>query len=289
MPRPLFWWERDEYSDDNTVPEELREHAGPQGVGLVRVWDDGRTDKGWGLWKPSDPKNPGFMAKYSTGAFKETAIVNGYDRGLWAFAFVMRSMKVVCIDIDGKNGGEEHVGKLGMLPLTMAETSRSGNGYHLFYTVSEDEWDADVGFGLLKDRIGITQGVDFRGTGCVYHYDSQRWNDRVMVELPNHLKDMLLQKQKTAGSQTAAITSTLESGDELEVAMLKDSLITDLAKPIPAGRRNTTLFAIGTQMCLAEVVNWETLVRDRARAVGLDSDEAEKIVRNIPIYLPVTP
>lgn len=286
MPRPAHWWEVDKYSDDNSVPEELREEAGPRGVALVRVWEDGRTDPGWGLWKPGDQKNGGFIRKYESGAFKEGPIVAGYEAGRWAFAFIMRSMKVVCIDIDGKNGGEDHVGKLGMLPHTMAERSKSGNGYHLFYTVSEDEWDPDKGYAMLKDRIGIVQGVDFRGTGCVYHYDTQRWNDRVMVELPHHLRSKLVQKQTAAVSQTVAITKTLEAGDELEVAMLKDSLKTDLAKPIPAGRRNTTLFAIGTQMCLAEVEDWEELVQERALAVGLDAEEAEKIVRNIPQYLP---
>ena len=64
-----------------------------------------------------------------------------------------------------------------MLPPTLAETSKSGDGYHLFYLVDE-EWDDEKGYGLLGDRIGIEQGVDIRATGCVYHHPQQRWNDR---------------------------------------------------------------------------------------------------------------
>lgn len=70
----------------------------------------------------------------------------------------------------------------------------------------------------------------------------------------------------------------------MEVAIMQDQLITDLNKPISSGKRNTTLFAIGSQMCLARVPGWEQLVHDRALAVGLDVDEADKLVSNIGKY-----
>ena len=68
------------------------------------------------------------------------------------------------------------------------------------------------------------------------------------------------------------------------------ALIEDLKKPIPQGKRNNTLFAIGSQMATAQVPDWETLVFDRAVEVGLDNNEAHKLVDNIGKYAPaVTP
>ena len=66
--------------------------------------------------------------------------------------------------------------------------------------------------------------------------------------------------------------------------MMQDTLITDLNKPIPSGRRNTTLFAIGSQMYLGQVPGWKQLVHDRALALGLDLEEADKLLTNIEKY-----
>jgi hypothetical protein len=273
----------DDYVVDVNVPAEFTENAGPKGVALVRVWPDGTTDKGWGM--------PVFMHKYQTGRFRRTleAILKGYMQEKWAFAFIMRSMRIVCIDIDGKNGGFTGVGQLGMLPYTLAETSKSGNGYHLFYLVSDDEWSDDFGFAPFGDRIGLQQGVDFRATGCVYHYPSQRWNNRQLVELPDHIKVALRDRQQKAAAQVANIVKVLDSGDEEEVLLMQDALVEDLKKPIPAGRRNNTLFAIGSQLFLAGRQDWETLVRDRAMELGLAVDESDKLVRNIAAYAPSAP
>jgi hypothetical protein len=270
----------DEYVVDDDLPKEFVDNAGPKGLALTRVWRDGTTDKGWGM--------PDFIEKYGKGRFMRTmqAVLQGYHQEKWAFAYIMRSMRLVCIDIDGKNGGFTGVGKLGMLPYTLAETSKSGNGYHLFYLVSDDEWSDDFGFAPFGDRIGLQQGVDFRATGCVYHYPSQRWNSRQLTELPDHIKTMLRGRQQKAAAQVANIVKVLDSGDMEEVLLMHDALIEDLAKPIPAGRRNNTLFAIGSQLFLAEVENWETLVRDRAMQLGLASDETDKLVLNISRYAP---
>lgn len=275
MPQP--WWMTDTYELDLQIPPQFASHAGPNGIAVVRAWKDGTTDKGWG----SD-----FMQNYKRGRFKPSLILPLAERSRANFAFVMRSMKIVCIDIDGKNGGEQHVGKLGMLPPTLAETSKSGNGYHLFYLYSEDEWSDDYGFAPFTDRISIQQGVDIRVTGCVYHYPTQRWNTRQLVELPAHIKDKLRQRQQAAAAQVDAIIKILDLGDQEEVLLMHDALIEDLKKPIPAGRRNNTLFAIGSQLFLAKVPNWETLIRDRAFQVGLALDETDKLVRNISAYAP---
>jgi hypothetical protein len=270
------WFEQDAYSMTDPIPVQFTGWAGPKGVALVRVWKDGRTDPGWGSE---------FMHRYHKGQFKMGPILWGYDRKRWTFAFVMRSMRVVCLDIDGKNGGLDHVGQLGMLPLTLAETSKSGEGYHLFYSVSEDEWDELKGFAAYSDRIGLVQGVDLRATGCVYHYPQQRWNTRQIAELPQHMKDRLREHAQRTTAQVEQIVKLLNDPDMVEEALLmQDQLIADLAKPIPAGRRNNTLFAIGSKMMLAQVPNWEDKVAARATAVGLDSTEVTKLLANITKY-----
>ena len=189
---------------------------------------------------------------------------------------------MVCIDIDGKNGGIEHARRLGVLPPTLAETSKSGNGYHLFYLV-DDEWGGE-GFAAFSDHIGIEQGVDIRSVGCVFHHQQQRWNWRPPVPLPNHLKELMLARKQRHEHQQTRITKVIESGDEMETIMLHDELVSDLAKPVPQGKRNTTLFAIGQKMKAAGVPDWETKIEDRATQLGLDSAEVDQLVRNITRY-----
>jgi hypothetical protein len=279
-PSKLPWWQTDEYVSDEPVPEAFRRHAGPEGVALVRAWPSGITDSGWGLVPGKDGGT--FPGRYKDGAFNERRVVYGFNHERWAFAFVMRSVSMICIDIDGKNGGLEHAKRLGILPVTLAETSKSGDGYHLFYTVDE-EW-TETGFGLLSDRIGIEQGVDIRATGCVYHYPSQRWNGRQPVPLPEHLYEQLRHREQKIAASQARIQKVLDSDDEMEILMMHDELIAELNKPIPQGKRNNSLFAIGSQMKEARIENWETLVTQRGLDLGLDADELDKLINNIDRY-----
>lgn len=275
-----MWWESDTFNRVDQIPPEFAEFEGPEGIAVVRAYSNGKTDPGWGGEK--------FMQNYTTRMFKTYRAVTNMDVNKRPpFAFIMRSMRLVCIDIDGKNGGLEHVGRLGMLPYTLAETSKSDNGYHLFYS-TEEEWDEAEGFAPFKDRIGIQQGVDLRVTGCVFHHTNQRWNHRPVAPLPDHLIEMLVTRQQKELATVSAIAMTLDTGDEEEIAIMQSTLVDDLAKPIPAGRRNNTLFAIGNQMKLAEVPDWQKLVRERAEAVGLDYDERVKLVANIEKYGPVS-
>lgn len=276
------WWTTEVYDRELAVPDDLLEFQGPEGIALVKAWQSGLTDPGWGLNPPKDSRE-GFMPRYMKGNFASRRVVYGFEQGKWFFAFVMRSLRLVCIDIDGKNGGILEAMKLGMLPITLAETSKSGDGYHLFYSV-DDEWDPDIGFGKLNDRIGIVQGVDVRATGCVYHHPQQRWNGRPIVPLPDHLYQTLTARDQKIAATNARIKTVLANEDPLEVLMMQDALTEELRKPIPQGMRNQTLFAIGSQMCIAEVPDWEVLVGDRAVQVGLDSAEADKLVANIERY-----
>lgn len=281
------WWRFDTYDVEAPVPDVMRDQAGPKGLAMVKAWPSGVTDPGWGLLPPKG-SNEGFMPRYMRNEFNERRTLVGYERDRWAFAFIMRSMRLVCIDIDGKNGGLEHAKELGLLPPTLAETSKSGFGYHLFYLVDE-KWDDVKGFGLLNDRIGIVQGVDIRAVGCVYHHKQQRWNSRLLAELPRHLYDQLMHREQKVAAASERIAKVLANDDPMEVLMMHDELESELKKNIPAGKRNNTLFAIGSQMQEAGVEDWETKLLARADEVGLSAVEGEKLVQNIQRYAGVTP
>ncbi len=274
----LPWWRTDPYNLEGAANgPDLSDTTlwGPEGPALVQYFPDtGKTGPGWGREQ--------FMDSYRRQQFSPRRVLAGYDRGSHAFAFVMRASKLVCVDIDGKNGGLEYASQLGFLPPTIAEVSKSGTGYHLFYLV-EDEWDPQDGFARYRDAIGVVPGVDIRGTGCVYHKHTQRWNGRSAAMLPEFLSTMLLERQNRRDRDSVHIKKTLELDIE-EIIIMHAELLTELNKPIPAGKRNSSLFAIGTKLKLAEVPDWEDEILRRAGEVGLDDDEAQKIVSNITAY-----
>ena len=269
----------DEYTIDQSIPPGLADLAGPAGIALVKAYEDGRTQPGWGL-KSHQPGQPGFMPRYQRQEFRARKALASYDAGRTAFAFVMRSMRAICVDIDGKNGGLEGVHQLGNLPFTLAETSKSGTGYHLWY-ITPESWDDDLGFSEVGDAIGIAPGVDIRNVGCVYHWQTQRWNSRSITPVPANIWNRLREKKVKQEQAAAAISSVITTGDETEILIMQDALIDDLAKPIPAGQRNTTLFAIGNKMRQAGIPDWKDRIELRAVKVGLDLTEAERITANI--------
>ena len=95
---------------------------------------------------------------------------------------------------------------------------------------------------------------------------------------------MLLHREQKIQAREAAIATVIAEGDDMEVLMMQDQIEAELAKPIPAGKRNVTLFALGNQMRQAQVPDWETKVGDRATQVGLDQPEIEQLIRNINRY-----
>ena len=271
------WWRTDAYDGEHPLDEALQAatFTGSNGIALVKAWPGGKTDPGWG--------RETFMDAYLKNDFNARRILYGYEAGKWAFAIVMRSVSMICVDIDGKNGGLEYAKRLGMLPPTLAETSKSGNGYHLFYLV-EDVWNDEFGFDAYYDYIGIEQGVDIRSVGCVYHHPQQRWNSRPPAPAPQHLIDLMKARRQKQEHTAARVAKTIETGDDMEMMMLQEELVSDLKKPIPQGKRNTTLFAIGQKLKQAQVPGWEEMIDSRARQVGLDADEADKLVQNITRY-----
>lgn len=225
------------------------------------------------------------MDKYRKRAFHARRAETIYERHQTPFALVMRSVSMVCIDIDGKNGGFDSARGM-VLPVTLAETSKSGNGYHLFYTVP-DTWDIHKGFQVLPDRIKFRTGVDVRGVGCVYHYPQQQWNLTDPVPLPQHFFDELAERRSTLDERVQHIIALRDSEseeDQEEFLIMTATIEQKLTRPIPSGSRNNTLFAIGAEMSTAGILSWEEKIYNAAIANGLDDAEAEKLVKNIRRY-----
>lgn len=272
---PTWWWQTDKYEEEMWIPPEFEEYSGPHGVGIVKAWPNGATVKGWG--------EDDFMKNYRRNLFRYQNAKLHYEEQNLPTAFLMRSMQIVCIDIDGKNGGFEHAQELlGNAPPTLAERSKSGNGYHLFY-LAPDTWDQSLGFAMFSDSIGIVTGVDIRATGCVYHWEHQRWNNRSIVELPQWIHDKLSRRERIRRERQQLIIE-IDTIGETEKLMLHDSLLEDLKRDIPEGKRNTTLFALGSQMLEAKVPEWDLLIEQRAAQLGLGIVETDKLIQNISRY-----
>jgi hypothetical protein len=196
-------------------------------------------------------------------------------------------MNVICLDIDRHaDAADGFVGvqQLGELPPTLAETSKSGAGRHLFYS-TDHEWDEETGFGRYNDAIGLAPGVDMRAVGCVYHHTTQRWNGRGIVPLPKELELALDLKAHRKLMHAAAVASAAAaSPDDVEALIMHDSLLKDLNRVIPTGKRNNTLFAVGSDMKKADYPDWEKEIERRGAEVHLDRDEVDKIISNINSY-----
>ena len=279
------WWMTDTYSIDSPLPDSFVGLEGPHDIATVAVNANGTTQQGWGLLGkklPDGSREPGFMPRYPRSELNHRKTMWRYNKSRLPFAFVMRSLRVVAVDIDGKNGGFLGAQQLGELPETLAETSKSGNGFHLFYCTDEP-WDPDKGFALFDDHIGIVPGVDIRATGCVFHYSTQRWNGRDIVPIPPQLAQLLQQKKQYRMTTTDTTTST-DDMDEVDRLVTQHTLLEDLAKPIPQGKRNNTFFALGSKMKAAGIEDWSQRIHDRADQLGLDIAETEKLVSNIATY-----
>ena len=277
------WWEDSaQYVEDDILSTELQDSKwwGPHGPAIVKAFSDGSTQRGWGL--NSKDGQPSFMHRYESGEFQQERLQLAYDSESVAAAIVMRSARIVCIDIDGKNGGDKHVTKIGALPRTLAETSKSGTGWHLYYYV-EEEWDPIEGFGMIPDQNGYVTGVDIKSVGCVYHHNTQRWNDLPITKLPDWLREKLLEKKKAREARASQLIQ-LATLDDTERMLAHANLLDELSKPLKKGSRNTTLFAIGSQLMLAQYPNWQGAVHARAIDGGLPTTEADRLVSNIENY-----
>ena len=268
----MQWFEdAKQYVVPDPVPDEFTDYGT---LSLVRVGSGGKTESGWGA--------KDFVANREAGRFGAQRSIDAFMKFRQPFAFVMRSVPFVAVDIDGKNGGIQTATIL-RLPRTLAETSKSGNGYHLFYRIPMARWNAKRGFDDLEDHNGIIPGVDIRGTGVIFHHDTQRWNMEPIADLPMSLYD-LLTRAKEIRHNAKVTRNGAEGLDEDELVLVHDRLTNQLAGPAKVGTRNQRLFAIGTQMYATHYPEWDVRVIERGRELGLGEQELDSIIQNIIKY-----
>jgi len=266
----MKWYEdKSQYTDSSALP-----YPGKvwERLSLVHVQSDGSTTKGWGRER--------FMDNYEGGKFIPRGYLRRFEHGR-AFGFIMRALPLFCIDIDPKNGGLQSA-KILELPVTLAETSRSGAGFHLFYREPRAKWDKRYGYESLPDANGLLPGIDIRATGIVYHYPQQRWNDLSISKAPTGVIK-LLEAKKRSLEIVKERTAAMKDLDPVEKAIFADELLTDLKQAIPEGRRNTVLYAWG---CRASgiVKDWPLHLYHRGEQLGLESPELVQIIQSVQRY-----
>jgi len=263
--------------------ENMEQYTNPAGLplqfpaywdlALVHVYDDSATTTGWG--------RESFMKNLVAGKFRPQGYLKRFGHGR-AFGIVMRSVPLLCIDIDGKNGGFQAARVL-ELPPTLAETSKSGNGLHLFYQVpGEVNWHEKYGYEEVPDVIGLLPGVDVKATGIVYHYPQQRWNGAEIAFAPTGVMRLLDSRKRTLELSKQRVQAS-KLLDPEERAILADELMDELQRPLPDGRRNTTLFAWG---CKADgvVKDWPLHLHLRGEQARLSSSELVQIIKSVQSY-----
>jgi len=265
----MKWYERtDQYQDPAGLPVEILEQPG---LSLVHVNPDGTTTKGWG--------RASFLGNQERGKFRPAPYLQRFKHGR-AFGVVMRALPLICTDIDGKNGGFQSARILD-LPPTLAETSKSGNGVHLFYSV-DTEWDEHYGYDHWSDVNGLIPGVDIKGTGIVYHFPQQRWNDLHIVPAPAGLLRLLESRKRTA-ELSRARSAAVRDLDPDDLAIFGDELLEELARPLPEGGRNNALFVWGRKAD-GIVKDWPLHLYRRGEQAGLGDSELVHLIKSVQSY-----
>ena len=91
-------------------------------------------------------------------------------------------------------------------------------------------------------------------------------------------------KKNKKDAQTAVLQHVAVNSDSEEALVVQDALLQELAKPIPVGKRNASLFALGSKMMAAGIPGWDAALAVRAIEVGLDAEETDKIIANVERY-----
>jgi hypothetical protein len=258
--RTLPWWRDDEqYADAEPIPAMLVEFD-PE---VVRANPDGTTQPGWGA------------ADYLSN--RDHFMLERHDLAR-PFGIVMRSLPALCVDIDGKNGGttsetERALMDLGLGPTpTLAEQSRSGDGYHLFYAVA-DEWSTDParpGFASFPDRIGLLMGVDIKAVTLVFHHPHQHWNALPVADLPEAFASLLSTHRRRHAD------SALPGSPQARLSALRS--LARLRWPVEDGSRNTTLWGIAKDLYRGDFPDWENVIAWAADQCGLSDREAATLL-----------
>ena len=269
----MMWYEE---KDQYNIEDPLGERAWPLSLSLVHVYKTKQggvaTTSGWG--------KKDFMENYLQGKFRPKAYLHRYQFGR-AFGIIIRALPLVCVDIDGKNGGLETARVL-HLPPTLAETSKSGNGFHLFYRTPGDTWSEEFGFDQVADYTGIIPGVDIKGEGIVYHYPGQRWNNLPIAPASQGLM-RLIEARRENRERSRQVSQQLRSMDPEDRAIAADKLEERLARPFPEGTRNTGLYAWGMK-AKGIVPQWEAKLAYRGQQLELEMSEILTIIDNVEKY-----
>ncbi len=263
-----WYLEPAQYRCEHLQPE-IEEHAGPNGIAAVRVYGE-KTQPGWGSER--------FMRNYVRNFFAIEKIEEGEP-----FAFVMRSLRLLVVDIDGKNDGYAAASKLD-LPPTLAETSKSGNGHHLFYSYA-DEWDEQHGYATQPDRIGMWEGIDIKSSGVVYHHPQQLWNSRAIRPVSDDVWAQLQQRNARDSQLRITPSQASEMTDE-DLKFKRDVLLIELSRDRKDGR-DTSLWRIGASLLNLGVD--EAYMAEKILAAGLKwgvpkDTITSKIIPNIISY-----
>ncbi|QGH78643.1 DNA primase/polymerase [Microbacterium phage Wesak] len=269
------WFEdQKQYTETEPVAPEITQSY-DKTLDLIRLYPNGKTQSGWNVKE--------YMENHDRGAFKPRRALKYYDRYGMPFGMVMRSVPLVGIDIDGKNGGVETSGAL-RLTRSLAETSKSGNGYHVVYSVPYTQWHETRGYDELPDIIGLLPGVDIKGTGILFHFPSQKWNKLPIAPLPQSLFELISNARDSRRLRRLSRATSKTDIDPDDLVIIHDQLKTELNGRFVKGGRNQKLFAIGAQMRTAGYPNWEQALYDRGLEIGLDLDEITSVINNIESY-----
>lgn len=244
-----MWYEDEDQYTEVTPWSDLAEHSGPHGVAVVQVFRE-KTQPGWGHER--------FMKNYSRSFFDPGKVPEGKP-----YALVMRSLRLLCVDIDGKNDGYKAAKKL-ELPPTLAETSKSGNGHHLLYSYP-DEWDENAGYVDQPDRINMWQGIDIKSVGVVYHHLHQRWNTEAIAVLPESIGADLRRRRARDEFLTTTPSQASELSDE-DLKFKRDMLLIELSRARSTGR-DSSLWRIGASLLNLGVD--EAYMAEKIRAAGI--------------------
>ena len=271
----MQWFEdKTQYTEDTPVPLEITEKYGDR-LDLARVYPNGKTQPGWNVKE--------YMENHDKGAFRPRRALRFFNKYNMPFGMLMRSVPLLGVDIDGKNGGIETSNAL-RLPRTLAETSKSGDGFHCVYSIPFTQWHELRGYDELPDLIGLIPGVDIKGTGLLFHYPGQMWNTRPIVPLPEKLFGLISGARDARRLRRLSRPTSAETIDPDDLVIIHDQLKTELAGRYAIGGRNQKLFAIGAQMRTAGYPDWEQALYDRGEQIGLDLDEVTSIIQNIEAY-----
>lgn len=266
-----------QWFEDNTqytIPELPAQIGKYPKLSLVRVYQSGKTQPGWGA--------KDFVENQKKNAFDSDVALNAFHKYSQPFGIVMRALPFICVDIDGKNGGVETARAMN-LPRTLAERSKSGNGYHLFYRLPYTNWSDLRGFDEFPDIIGLVPGVDIKGTGIVFHYPNQLWNVLDIELLPPSLAVLIGQVREIKRYARLTREGALNL-DEDELVILHDQLREELHARMEVGHRNQKLYALGARMFSSRYPSWDIEVFNRGLELGLEISEVSELIKNIETY-----